>query len=152
MAASLEWKAYDRKEVAHTPDWYWAVGIISLSIAVTSVIFNNILFAILVVISTIVLFLRTLQKPREQSYTLTNKGLRINKELNAYTSLESFWVEEIEENPMLIIKPKSLISPLFVVPLSDINPSEVREYLLNFLPEVEHHEPLSKKIMEFLGF
>lgn len=149
---TIEWTAMERKGHSHAPDWYWAVSIIAISIAVTAVILNNMLFAVLVALSTVVLFLRTLQKPREMQYALTVKGLWINKEFSSWKSLESFWVEDAYGEPMLIVKSKGLIAPLICIPLEGLEPEAVRDYLLTALPEVEHHEPLSKRIMEFLGF
>jgi len=150
-SAHIEWQAYDRLEQNHQPDWYWAVGIIALSIAVTAVFLNNILFAILVVISTIALFLRTLQKPQLVSYGLTKRGLWAGREFSPFSSFEAFWVTE-NEPAKLIIKSKGLIIPLSVIPLADTDPQIVRDFLQDYLPEEEHHEPLSKRIMEYLGF
>lgn len=147
----IEWQAYDRLEQHHCPDWYWAVSVIALSITVTSVLLNNILFAILVVISTVVLFLRTLQKPQLVKYELTNRGLWSNKDFSPFTTLESFWVTD-NESAKLIIKSKGLIIPLSVISLGDTDPEMVRDFLRDYLPETEHEEPLAKHIMEYLGF
>lgn len=153
MSQKLEWQAYDRTEQSHSPDWYWAVGIIALSLAVTAVIFNNILFAILVGVSTVVLFLRTLQKPQQVRYELTNRGLWTNKDFQPFTLFDSFWVEEeTAPQPTLILKPKGMLSLLSVIPLAEVSPDAVREFLSEYLPEVEQHEPLSKRVMEYLGF
>lgn len=152
MSASskIEWQAYDRVPQRNGPDWYWAVSILALAIAITSIVLNNVLFAVLVVIATLVLFLRTLQKPRLITYALTNRGLWSNKEFQPFTALESFWVEEQE--PTLILKAKGLATPLFVIPLENTDREAVRDFLGEYLPEVEQHEPLSKRIMEYLGF
>lgn len=153
MSQKLEWQSYDRVEQRHSPDWYWAVGIIALSLAVTAVIFNNILFAILVFVSTVVLFLRTLQKPQLLRYELTNRGLWTNKDFQPFTAFDSFWVEEdTAPQPKLLIKSKGMLTPLLVAPLEGVTPDAIRELLSEYLPEVEQHEPLSKRVMEFLGF
>lgn len=153
MENKLEWNTYDRIEQANSPDWYWAVGIIALSLAVTAVIFNNILFAILVAVSTVVLFLRTIQKPRLIRYELTNRGIWTNKDFQPFAVFDSFWVEE-ENIPQskLILKPKGLLSLLLVIPLEGISPETIREFLAAYLLEVEQHESLSKRVMEYLGF
>jgi len=147
----IEWQAYDRLAQHHRPDWYWAVSIIALSITVTSVLLDNLLFAILIVISTIALFLRTAQQPQLVSYELTNRGLWAQKDFTPFSTLESFWVTE-GEPAKLLIKSKGLIVPLSVISLGDTDPQLVREFLQDYLPEEEHQEPLAKHIMEYLGF
>lgn len=149
--SKLTWQSYDRIQQQHSPDWYWAVGIIALSITVTAVILNNILFAILVVISTVVLFLYTIQHPRLVTYELTNRGLWTNKEFQSFSFFESFCVTD-EDPAKLIIKSKGLITPLLIIQLEAIDSQTVREFLQNYLPEAELREPVSKRIMEFLGF
>jgi len=149
---TLEWTALERKGGRHEPDWYWAVGIIAVSIATTSFILNNLLFAVFVSVSTIALFLRTLQKPRVIEYALTSKGIWIDRNFHAWKSIESFSIEETEESPLLLIKYKALTMPLLVIPLKDIDHEALHAYLIMILAEAELHEPFSKKIMEFLGF
>lgn len=151
MASSkITWQAYDREPTNNAPDWYWAVSIIALSITVTAIVLNNVLFAVLVILSTLALFLRTLQKPRLVNYELTNRGLWTNKDFQSFTTLESFWVEDNE--PKLILKAKGLITPLSIISLQSIDSQAIREFLQDYLPEEEQHEPLSKRIMEYLGF
>ncbi len=153
MSQKIEWQSYDRAEQRHSPDWYWAVGIIALSLAVTAVIFNNILFAILVFVSTVALFLRTLQKPQLLRYELTNRGLRTNKNFQPFTVFDSFWVEEdTEPQPKLLMKSRAMLTPLLSATLEGVTPEAIRELLSEYLPEVEQHEPLSKRVMEYLGF
>ncbi len=149
---AIEWRALERREHAHAPDWYWAVGIITLSIAATAALLHNILFAVLIVVSAIALFLRTLQKPREVAYSLTSRGFRSGTEFTPWSALESFWIDEHVHEPKLIIKPVALISPLLIIPLDGVDKENLRVMLSEKLPETELHEPLSKKIMEFLGF
>ena len=148
----IEWKAYDRIQQTHSPHWYWAVGIIALSITVTAIILHNTLFAILVVISTIVLFLRTMQKPRLISYEITNRGVWFDKDFSPFTAFEAFWIDEEEREPKLILKAKGLIMPLSIISLQEIDSQTVREFLQQYVVESELHEPLSKRVMEYLGF
>ncbi len=148
----IEWETYDRKAQKHSADWYWATGIIAVSLVVTSVILNNILFAILIFICAVVLFLRTLQTPELTSYTLTSKGVWSGKDFTPFTLLESFWVEEGDNESKLIIKPLTVTSPFMILPIADIDPEAIRQFLADHLFETEHHEPLSRKIMEYLGF
>lgn len=149
---SIIWDAPDKFTEPHGPDWYWAVGIIALSIMATSIILRNILFAVFIVLATIVLFLRSLQKPRLVHYELTTRGLRTDKSFESYSQFQSFWVDDNERLPKLLLTGKSFLTPLSVIPLVEVDPDDVREFLLEFVPEVETHEPISRLIMEYLGF
>ena len=44
----IEWDAHEYEHKERNRDWFWAVGIISVSLAVVAVIFGNIIFAILI--------------------------------------------------------------------------------------------------------
>lgn len=150
-APKITWQAYNRAPEKHTPDWYIAVSIIALSIMVTAILLNNILFAILVVVSTISLFLRTLQEPRLISYEITNRGLWTNKMFEPWSSFEVFYVTDLPPS-RLLMKSKSLTAPLSVIPLSECDPEMIREFLRDYLEERELQEPLAKRIMEYLRF
>jgi hypothetical protein len=149
---TIEWEAPDREERVHSPDWYWAVGIVALSITVAAILLENTLFAVLVIISTVVLFLRSLQKPQVVRYELTSRGFWVNKEFRPFTALDSFWIADLSPEPKLILKSKGLIAPLLIVPLMGTDPERVREFLEEFVVETELHEPLSRRVMDHLGF
>lgn len=149
----LKWEAKEYEQTEKGSDWFWALGIISISIAVTSIILNNLLFAIVVLVGAFALGTYA-KKPAEIIHLEINqRGVLINSTLYLYSSLESFWVEEVEESPKLLIKSAKTFVPLIVAPLSEVvDREELRDYLLDHLDEEEHSEPLSQKIMERLGF
>ena len=150
-STKLTWEAYDRVQHRREPDWYWAVSIISLSIMVTGVLLHNTLFAIFVLISTISLFLRTMQHPRLLHYELTSRGLWTNKSFEPFTAMESYFVTQ-SDPAKLIIKMKSMLAPLSVIELDHMDPEKIREFLQEYLEEKEHQESLAKRIMEYLRF
>lgn len=152
MNEEIQWQDYPRRPRKRSTDWYWAVGIISVSIMVTSIILENVLFAIFILISAAALFIGNRTEPPLVSFHLTHKGVREGRIAYPWNSLESFWVEEEYGEPKLIVKSRKLLAPYLVIPLAETNPDSVREFLRQYLPEEEHHEPLAKKIMEFLGF
>lgn len=137
-----------------TPDWYWALGLIAVSGTVAALLFNNVLFAVLILFAAFVLALLASREPGEVTFSLTQRGMRVNDILYPYQSLESFAIDEISRDhiPKLIIEPKSFFTPTLVVPLIGIDPDRIHDYLLDFLPEEDHVEPLTHRIMEWLGF
>ncbi len=153
MENKISWKALEYKRKDKTADWYWAVGLISLSIVIISFFTHNALFAILIIISTITLLSFSVTAPKVINISINQKGLSVEKELYPFVSLESFWVESVDEkNQKILLKSKKLIMPLIAIPLEEHHHLDVREFLLQYLPEKEMHEPLSQKVMEKLGF
>ena len=77
----LEWSALEYEEKEQTIDWFWALGIIIIASAVTSIIFENYFFAILIVLGGILLAVFTIKKPEIVSYELNDNGLKIKNRL-----------------------------------------------------------------------
>jgi len=153
MENKISWKALEYKRKEKTTDWYWAVILISLAIVVISFIIHNVLFAILVIISTIILMSFSIIAPKMVEISINQKGITVGKEIYPFATLESFWVENTDkDNQKILLKSKKLIMPLIAIPLEEYHHLDVREFLLQYLPEAEMHEPLSQKIMEKLGF
>ena len=150
----LEWSAYEHKHIRKSSDWFWVFGIITITGAVISIIFNNILLAIVILTGAFVLALNVAKKPNTINFKINKRGVIIDNKLYLYNSLESFWVEDNEEYgaPKLLIKSKKMFATHIIIPIKQVSPSEVRDYLIKYLDEEEDSEPLSQKIVEFFGF
>ncbi len=153
MNDQIIWHTLEYKKKEKTADWYWAVIIIAVSIVVISIIIHNILFAVLVVLSVTTLLMFANREPLIIEVEINSKGIRVEKELYPFSSLEAFWVDESEEDePKIIIKSKKVVMPLVVIPIDEYNHEDIRLVLLDKLEEKEMHEPLPQKIMAKLGF
>lgn len=150
----LSWEAHEYIHTDKHPDWYWALGLLTIAGAVAAILFSDYLFAVIIVITGFVLALFASRKPDVVRFTLTQRGVRINEKLYPYQSLESFFIEELhhEYTPRLLLKSKHFFVPLLVIPLEGVDADQVHDYLLDFLMEEEHAEPLVHKVMEYFGF
>ena len=149
---SIEWIAPEHLRVEKTQDWYWAVGIISVSLAIIALVMSNPLFAVLVIIAAVTLSMFASKKPDDIVVRLDPHGVTIGKFHFAHPDIETFWVETHHIVPVLIIKPKKLHAPLQTAHIPELDPAEIRSFLLVHLKEEELYEPMSQKIMEYLGF
>lgn len=155
--APLHWQTLEYEHRDRSADWFWAVGIITVSIAVTSIIFNNLLFALVVLLGGFALSLYAARPPKEIDVVLDEVGIRIEKLFYPYRTLESFWVEETEHRARVLIKSQRLIMPYIILPITHdsdeaVEPEEVRDFLRRYLPEVFHSESTFHHLMEYLGF
>ncbi len=149
----LSWQILEYKKREKTVDWYWAVGVIAVSLAIIAVIMGDGLFSIFIIIATAILLTFSSREPRTFEVSVDKRGIIVGAESYPFATLEDFWVDISEHNnPKILLKSKKLIMPLIVIPIEDYDHMDIRDFLLEYLPEKEMHEPLSQKIMEGLGF
>lgn len=135
MEADIHWKAEEYAHREKTVDWYWALGIISVSAIIISIILKNFLFAILILIGagTVVLF--SVKKPRLIDVKINHKGIIIDKFFHPYSEIDSFWID----GHRLMFRSRKTLHPLITVPapMEEFEQDLVREYLLEYLEESE---------------
>jgi len=78
----------------------------------------------------------------------------VGETLYPYSTLESFWVIDEEINDRILIRSQKVFMPFLILPYesTEINPDDIRDYLLDYIDEEELEEPLSQILMERLGF
>ena len=149
----IQWNAAEYEHKKHSTDWFWAVGIIALSLAVTAIIYKNILFAVFIVLSAFTLLLYSARKPQVLYFELNQKGVRIGDALYPYHTLKSFWLRENNNGVKLILESQKVLMPHMSIPLSpEVNVDAVRAFLLVHLPSEEQKESVSEALMDYLGF
>ena len=148
----LRWSAYEHEHIERSVDWFWALGIVAVSVALTSILFSNILFAILIVVAAYTIGILARTPPELVEFELSDRGIRVGKTLHRYDEIISFWVEdELGVNPLLLVDTTKFMSPNLIIPIEGIDPHEVRVFLQERVEEVPMKEPVSHKILEFLG-
>jgi hypothetical protein len=152
ISAPLRWSAYEHEHLERGSDWFWALGIIAVSAALTSILLGNVLFALLIVVAAATIGLIANHPPQLHEFELTDKGIRTGVTTHPYENIISFWVDEEPHEPVLLIDTIAFMAPNLVIPLGDTDPDAVREFLSQYVQEVPMKEPLAHKVMEFFGF
>lgn len=150
----LHWQAYEYEPREQSGDWFWAVGIVTVAIAVTAILFNNVLFAIIIILAGFSLSLYAARPPQIIDVVIDDIGIRVGRSFYPYRGLESFWIEDQHGFPRILVKSQKLIMPYIMVPLDEEehDPDKVRKIMIRHLPEVFHSESVFEKVLERLGF
>lgn len=148
----LSWTTIEYLHHEKNSDWYWIVGIITISIAIISIILNNLIFAVLIIISSFTLSLFASKRPETIQIEIDNRGVTTGKIHYNYKDLESFWVETREHIPKVLFKSQKTFMPFIVVFIEEVEPEKVHEVLSQYLPEEEHREPFLEKLLLYFGF
>ena len=150
--APIRWSAYEHEHIERGSDWYWALGIFAICTALISIVFSNVLFGMLIIVAAITLGVMASSPPPLVEFELSDRGIRIADVLHRYEDVVSFWVEEHDANPpILLVDTTRLFSPNLVIPLGEADAKQVRAFLVEHAEEVPMKEPVAHKILEFFG-
>ena len=148
----IRWQAYEHEHVERGSDWFWALGIAAVCVAAISALFGNILFAMLILVAAGTLALLVKTPLTLVEFELSDRGIRIAGTMHRYEEIISFWVEDHDADPpILLVDTVKWLSPNLVIPLEHVDPREVRAYLLERSKEVPMKESVAHKILEVFG-
>jgi hypothetical protein len=147
----ITWEVHEYEFQEKSPDWFWALGIITLALAIVALLFSNVLFAFLIVIGALALGFFARREPELLRIEVTERGIRVNALLYPFSTLESFGIDE-EDAPKLVLKSQKPLMPYIILPLDGEQVHTVHSFLISHLPEEDHAEPASHKLMNALGF
>ncbi len=154
MNDRITWLAPVHEHREHSADWYWSVIIITIALGVAFIIVGNILLSIIIILGVGTLLALSRHEPRVAEYELSRKGIRIDKTVYLWETLESFWI--LEETPTttgkILLTSKKTLMPHIVIPLDARRREEVHAALAHMLHEEPQIEPLPDRLMRWLGF
>jgi len=149
----FSWQTPEYIHTQKTSDWYWTVGIIASALVLTSVIFGNYLFGLVLAIGTFTLTLFTLRKPNVITIEINDKGVRVDSTLYPFHTLDSFGVSDDQHHGIrLFLRSKKVVMPLITLPLVEKDAEEIRVFLADYLKEDTFEQGLMHTILERLGF
>ena len=149
----ISWEDYEYAYYERGPGWYWSVYLIAGAFFIGAILLRNFLFAIFIVLATLTSVLYAKRRPDVVEFSVNRSGIRENKKYYPYGMLHSYWIDDTSrEFPKLLLLSKKAFVPLIVIPLANTDSEAVRNIVSNYLPEKIQQEPISSKIMEYLGF
>jgi hypothetical protein len=150
--ALISWNAPEHLHVEKRQDWYWAVGIITLALTAVAIILGNIITAVFIVVSVTALVIHASKPSQNVYHEINDRGIIVGGTLYPFLTLESFWISHDEFPPKILVKSRKTFMPYIVIYIDEVDPEKVREILLKYIAETEHHESLLKHLLERLGF
>src|SRR3989344_8453929 len=100
----IEWDAHEYEHKERSSDWFWAVGIVSVSLAVAAIILGNIILGILILISAFALSLFANRPPNILRIVVDEKGVTRGRVRYPYSALESFWIDTEHLHKKIILR------------------------------------------------
>jgi hypothetical protein len=150
---SVTWEAPEHHHVEKGNDWFFALAIVVAALVVVAILFNDVLFALLIGLAGGALAVSAAKRPSIIPYAVTIRGVRIGEDIHPYATLESYAIDEEDpRGPQLLIKSKRRVMPLMILPIPVDHVDEIESILKEKLVEEDLQEPLFMKILELFGF
>ena len=150
----IEWEFPEFRKQEKSVLWYVIVGVVLAVCLIYAVVSTNYLFVVILFLSSFIIILQYFQISRNIDVKIAEDGIIIDKKFIPYKSLKGFWI--IYNPPVvkyLYLDFKESFRKSYPVPLEDINPLKVREYLLKYIDENIKKEELDtdEAISHFLN-
>lgn len=148
---AISWQVVTHAHKERSTDWYWGLGLLAVAGAAAAAFFGNYLFAIILLIGAASIGTLAARGPREHTIRLDQKGLVLDGTRYKWEAIHSFWVEEREESPRLLLTMNGLLAPHLVLPLTGADAHAVREHMRKHAEEEEQEPHLGEHLAELFG-
>jgi len=116
--------------------WYVVAILLDAGLLVYAIMTSNFLFAVILVLITVIIIIMSFNQPRILKMTMDPTGIRIGGKKYEYRKFKNFSViYEPPEVNTLYLEFNMPLRDRLSIPLGDIDPNNVREYLINYIEE-----------------
>jgi len=132
----IEWAVPEYEQYSRGPYWYIIMSSLGIILVIYAVFTGNFLFALILILAGIIMFLQSHQVPRQIAFKVTETGIVLGRKFYSYNEFEEFYIfYNPPEVKMLFIQPISMMQPALRIPLLDQNPLEVKFALRQYISE-----------------
>ncbi|MBI4142798.1 hypothetical protein HY480_02915 [Candidatus Uhrbacteria bacterium] len=149
VLASWTFAEYEQHERSRR--WYVLAALVAALFLVYAFVVRNFLFAVIVVMVAIIVYLRQSRNPETMACAITERGVALGDRMIPYEDLRNFWVvDDAGPSGTLYIHHRG-VRPHLVIPIHDHDQLAIRAALRKFLPEdTDADEPASDAIARVL--
>lgn len=149
----ISWSFPEHEKYERSRRWYIVAGIIAALLFAYALLNSNWLFALIIVMVIMIIFINHHSEPRQIEFTLDHDGMRLGGKQYKYKEIKNFWI--IYEPPTvkkIFFVFMSSSKPILSVPIEKENPMDVRAFLRQYLEEdlEQEAEPFSEAMGRIL--
>ncbi|PIX62463.1 hypothetical protein CO057_01875 [Candidatus Uhrbacteria bacterium CG_4_9_14_0_2_um_filter_41_50] len=131
--SQISWETWESTPHERSRSWFIIASIIGAVLLVYAIAIGNYLFAVIVLMMGIILLINNLKHPDRLHVHVTDAGIVVGHHFYDFKDIKDFSIiYEPPEIKILYVDFNSVLEPLLVLPLDDVDPNEVREALLPY--------------------
>lgn len=146
----ISWEVPEYEKYERGKGWYIFSSMVAFLLILYSFLTGNFLFAIIIIIATIVVVLHDGQETVLVKISLTDEGVVVGRKFHDYDEFKDFSIVYKPKQGIknLYFEFKSVVRPRLSIPLEKMNPLIIRENLLKYLEEDldRTDQPLSEEL------
>ena len=149
----FEWSAPEFRHYPKNPAWYITLIIVVALLVTYEVIAKDYFGAVsLVIVAGFVVFFGR-QEPKAVPMEISDQGIHINEDLIPYQRIKYFWVVDDGVHKTLNFETTAYLNHLLTIELEDMDADEIRDFLIDVLPEHENTAPtIAQKVGHKIRF
>lgn len=137
----IKWQGPDYEIYPKSKRWYMIAGLILAAIVVYAVLTNSPLTAIVFILIGIVGYMYLEQDPQLTDFAVSYDGIVVGNEVYEWDDIVSFWIfYDPPHTRVISLHMKGKLMPYIHIPLHQIDPVEVREKMMEFIPEIKQEQ------------
>ncbi len=149
--ALYEWEGSEYRFEEKSADWYWALGIFATAAGISSILFGNVILALVIFAAAVSIAAAAAKAPHTHRFMILEDGVAVDNDFYPFENMLHFSVLEYADEalpPSLSIKTKHFLTPHLLIPIIGHDPVEIYEYLALHLEEGNHHESPIDRVVE----
>jgi hypothetical protein len=146
----LQWQGPEYENYPKDRRWYITASLVLAAIIAYALITNSPLMAITFILIGIVGFTYLEKDPAVFTYSINEHGIIAERDIYDFEDIKSFWIFYKEPHQRILsLHSAGLLIPYVHIPIHQIDSEEVRQLLLQFIPE-KRQQPSAIDTMERL--
>ena len=149
----VQWTASEFIQHEKSPSWYAGLllGAVVLAVAVY-VLTKNLISTVMVVVVAFFFAVFALRRPRELSYQVDERGVRIGSKFYAYANFKAFSIVQEEGMDSIWLMPLKRFMPILSLYFAPEDGPKIVNVLAQYLPVEEHKLDPVDRLMHRLRF
>ena len=144
----LEWQTVDSRPHERSARWYLVGGIFVIAFAVYGLLEKSWTTTLLALLIGAMYFLLRNVKPRTIIVQITGLGVNVAGTFTPWNMLRDFWILVAEKHTELHLAPSRSFKGEIVVFVEQVDAADVRNTLLQFLPE---RTGMEERMLDYLA-
>lgn len=150
----ISWTAPEYIHYPKSPVWFTTLFVAGFGLSLYFLLRRDFLAGLLFILLVIIIFYFARTKPKLLEIEIQSKGIKLGDLDLSWQQIKSFWI--VYEPPAvktLNFETTAYLNRFLTVQLGEADPVQVREFLLEYLPEdLDKNESLSDKLARRLKF